>query len=58
MKPLETKRHEWGTELVVSEFNEDAFKAFDQTSGIKDAEAVPMSLEEIFISLNGEGGLS
>lgn len=56
MKPLGATSREWGTDAVVEKFSDEAFALFAKSPGVADAEASPMSLEEIFIALNGEGG--
>jgi ABC-2 type transport system ATP-binding protein len=44
----------WGVDAVVSNFDDAAFERFRATTGVVDAEAAPMSLEEIFIAVVGE----
>ncbi len=44
----------WGIDAVVSNFTEPAFERFRQADGVVDAEASPMSLEEIFLAVAGE----
>jgi len=52
----------WGVDAVVSNYDDLSFECFRQTPGVVDAEASPMSLEEIFLSVAGEasapGGVS
>src|SRR5262249_15229523 len=52
----------WGVDAVVSNYDDLSFERFRQTPGVVDAEASPMSLEEIFLSVAGEasapGGVS
>jgi len=38
----------WGVDAVVSNFDEAAFERFRATEGVKDAQALPMTLTEIF----------
>jgi ABC-2 type transport system ATP-binding protein len=45
----------WGIDAVVSNFRDEAFEQFLTMDGIEDAEAAPMSLEEIFVAVAGEG---
>jgi ABC-2 type transport system ATP-binding protein len=45
----------WGIDAVVSNFRDEAFKEFLRMDGVEDAEAAPMSLEEIFVAVAGEG---
>ncbi|HEV7920019.1 MAG TPA: ABC transporter ATP-binding protein [Thermoanaerobaculia bacterium] len=47
-----------GTEAVVSNYDELAFERFRSTSNIAAAEVAPLSLEEIFIAVTGEGAQS
>ena len=42
---------EWGIERIISNFTDDAFDRFRNSSGIVDAEAAAMSLEDIFASV-------
>jgi len=46
----------WGTgiEAVVSNFDDLSLEQFRKTSGVRDVEVTPMSLEEIFIAVSGE----
>jgi ABC-2 type transport system ATP-binding protein len=44
----------WGNEAVVSDFDGSKFEAFRATDGVVDAEAEPMTLEEIFLAVAGE----
>jgi len=43
----------WGVEAVVSNYCEEPFAALAALPGVVDAEAVPMSLEEIFLAVSG-----
>lgn len=43
----------WGIDAIVSNFDEGAFERFRQVDGVVDAEAGPMSLEEIFVAIAG-----
>lgn len=43
----------WGIDAVVSNFEESAFERFRNVDGVVDAEAGPMSLEEIFVAIAG-----
>lgn len=43
----------WGIEALVSNFEEGLFERFRQTEGVVDAEASPLSLEEIFVAVAG-----
>ncbi|HKO55250.1 MAG TPA: ABC transporter ATP-binding protein [Thermoanaerobaculia bacterium] len=47
-----------GTEAVVSNYDELAFERFRSASNIAAAEIAPLSLEEIFIAVTGEGAQS
>lgn len=44
----------WGVDALVSNYDDLAFERFRQAEGVVDAEACPMSLEEIFVALAGE----
>ena len=44
----------WGNEAVVSDFDDARFEAFREMDGVVDAEAEPMTLEEIFLAAAGE----
>jgi len=44
----------WGVEALVSNFDDGAFERFRATEGVVDAEAAPLSLEEIFVVLAGD----
>jgi ABC-2 type transport system ATP-binding protein len=50
----------WGTaaEAVVSNYDEVAFERFRSASDLSNADVAPMSLEEIFIAVAGEGAES
>ncbi|MGC8723392.1 MAG: ABC transporter ATP-binding protein [Acidobacteriota bacterium] len=56
LSPLALKQASWGAEALVSGFSEEAFARFAEAPGVSDAEASPLSLEEIFIALCGEEG--
>ena len=43
----------WGVDAVVSNFDESAFGRFRETEGVKDAQALPMTLTEIFEAVVG-----
>lgn len=47
-----------GTEAVVMNYDELAFERFRSTSDVSAAEVSPMSLEDIFIAVTGEGAES
>ena len=55
MEPVRAKVRGWGTEAVVSGFSEERFARFSSKDGISDAEAAPLSLEELFLAVAGEG---
>jgi ABC-2 type transport system ATP-binding protein len=55
MEPLRAKVRGWGIEAVVSGFSEERFERFTAMDGIADAEAAPLSLEELFLAVAGEG---
>jgi len=44
----------WGINAVVSNFDDSAFERFRRMDGVEDAEAEPLSLEEIFAALAGD----
>ena len=44
----------WGVDAVVSNYDDISFERFRQKPGVVDAEASPMSLEEIFLAVAGE----
>lgn len=54
MEPVRAKVRGWGIEAVVSGFTEERFARFAQADGIVDAEASPLSLEELFLAVAGE----
>lgn len=54
MEPVRAKVRGWGIEAVVSGFTEERFERFTALDGITDAEASPLSLEEIFLAVAGE----
>lgn len=54
MEPVRAKVRGWGIEAVVSGFTEERFERFAQLDGIVDAEAAPLSLEELFLAVAGE----
>jgi ABC-2 type transport system ATP-binding protein len=43
----------WGVEAVVSDFSDEAFARFCETPGVVDAEASPLTLEEVFRAVAG-----
>lgn len=45
----------WGVDAVVSNFDEAAFERFRATEGVTDAVALPMTIEEIFEAIVGQG---
>jgi ABC-2 type transport system ATP-binding protein len=45
---------EWGREAVVTAFDDQRFVAFRSLPGVLDAQAEPMSLEDIFAALVGD----
>jgi ABC-2 type transport system ATP-binding protein len=55
MEPLRAKVRGWGIEAVVSAYTEERFERFAAKGGIADAEATPLSLEELFLAVAGEG---
>jgi len=56
LSPLRVRRDAWGVEAVVSAFEEAAFAHLIQDLSPAQAEASPLSLEELFIALVGEEG--
>ena len=54
MEPVRAKVRGWGIEAVVWGFSEERFERFAQADGIVDAEASPLSLEELFLAVAGE----
>ncbi|MBC8646461.1 MAG: ABC transporter ATP-binding protein [Thermoanaerobaculia bacterium] len=50
---MRVKVRGWGIDAIVSNFDEGAFERFRQVDGVVDAEAGPMSLEEIFVAIAG-----
>lgn len=54
MEPVRAKVRGWGIESVVSGFTEERFERFASLDGIVDAEASPLSLEELFLAVAGE----
>ena len=55
MEPVRVKVRGWGIEAVVSAFSDERFERFAAKDGIVDAEDAPLSLEELFLALAGEG---
>ena len=55
LEPVRVKARGWGIEAVVSAFSDERFERFAAKDGIVDAEAAPLSLEELFLALAGEG---
>lgn len=43
----------WGVEAAISDYTDEAFAKFRQTPGVVDAEATPLTLEEIFRAVAG-----
>jgi len=54
--PLALRSDAWGSEAVCGAFEPAAFESFRSSLSPRDVEALPMSLEEIFIALVGEEG--
>jgi len=54
MEPLRAKVRGWGIETVVAGFTEERFERFAALDGITEAEAAPLSLEELFLAVAGE----
>ena len=54
MDPLRAKVRGWGIEAVVTGFTDERFERFSAKDGITDAEASPLSLEEVFLAVAGE----
>ena len=54
LEPVRTKVRGWGIEAVVSGFTEERFARFAEKHGILDAEALPLSLEGLFLAVAGE----
>jgi ABC-2 type transport system ATP-binding protein len=54
MDPLRAKVRGWGIEAVVAGFTVERFERFAAKDGIADAEASPLSLEEVFLAVAGE----
>jgi ABC-2 type transport system ATP-binding protein len=52
---VKVKVRGWGVDAVVSNYDDVSFERFRQTDGVVDAEIAPMSLEEIFLAVAGEG---
>jgi ABC-type multidrug transport system ATPase subunit len=44
----------WGVDAVVSNFDDAIFERLRQTDGVSEAQALPMSLEEIFEAVGGK----
>lgn len=44
----------WGVEAVVSNWDEREFEKFRRIDGVEEAEATALSLEEIFVAVDGE----
>lgn len=55
MEPVRVRVRGWGIEAVVSAFSDERFESFAAKDGIVDAEAAPLSLEELFLALAGGG---
>jgi hypothetical protein len=43
-----------GVEAVVSKYDDLSFDRFRHAAGVRDVEVAGMSLEEIFVAINGE----
>jgi len=56
LSPLRVRRDTWGAEVVVSAFEESAFARLVHDLSPAQADASPLSLEELFIALCGEEG--
>lgn len=54
MDPLRAKVRGWGIESVVAGYSDERFNRFAARDGITDAEASPLSLEEVFLAVAGE----
>ena len=54
MEPLRAKVRGWGIEAVVTGYSDERFERFAAKDGITDAEASPLSLEEVFLAVAGE----
>ena len=54
MEPLRAKVRGWGIEAVVTGFTDERFERFSAKDGITEAEASPLSLEEVFLAVAGE----
>lgn len=55
LEPVRVKVRGWGIEAVVSAFSDERFERFAAKDGIVDAETSPLSLEELFLAVAGEG---
>jgi len=56
MRPLRVSQRPWGLEAVVQTYCDEAFAAFAGRPGVSDANASPMTLEDVFVALAGEKG--
>ncbi len=56
MHPLRVSQQPWGVEAVVEGFGDEAFADFSAAPGVTDPEASPLSLEDVFIALDGKEG--
>jgi ABC-2 type transport system ATP-binding protein len=54
MEPVRAKVRGWGIETVVAGYTEERFERFAALDGITEAEASPLSLEELFLAVAGE----
>jgi ABC-2 type transport system ATP-binding protein len=52
---VQVKVRGWGNEAIVSDFDDAKFEAFRASDGVVDAEASPLSLEDLFLAVAGEG---
>jgi ABC-2 type transport system ATP-binding protein len=51
---VKVKVRGWGVDAVVSNYDDRSFESFCRNDGVVDAQAAPMSLEEIFLAVAGE----
>jgi len=58
LKPASVRAWGGGAEAVVTNYDDVAFERFRSTSNLSGAEVAPMSLEDIFIAVTGEGAES
>ncbi|HVR07330.1 MAG TPA: ABC transporter ATP-binding protein, partial [Thermoanaerobaculia bacterium] len=55
LSPRGRVRRNWRVETLVENFDEERFQAFQASPSGAGAEASPLTLEEIFVALTGEG---